>query len=591
MCGIVGCTGYSPAAPIVLQGLQSLEYRGYDSAGMATFSEGKLWLAKDVGWVADVDRKHHLHNLPGNTGIGHVRWATHGGATLENAHPHLDCTGRVAVVHNGIVENYQELRYRLGAHHRFISETDTEVIPHLIEEYLEDGHPLEEAVRLASQQLAGSYAFVVMYSEEPGKLVGTRRDSPLIAGVASKGLFLASDAQAFLMHTDQVLYPEDCEVVVLNGSGEVRCLDSQGNPAVRHPGPLGWSVQAASKDGYDFFMLKEIMEQPQAIRSALKQDPEHIDSLALDILRARRVIITACGTSRYAALVGRYLFSKLAGKFCDVIMASELHYFSDSIDKNTLVIAVSQSGETADVVQGVKQARADGARILSLVNTPGSQLCRISNWVITLNCGPEISVAATKSFVNQIVVFYLLASAMMSPRNGLIRKMEEISQLIEKNIKDTSDAILAVAGATFTREHFYYIARGINFAIAVEGALKVKELAYIHAEGMPAGELKHGTLALIEEGTPVVVICPRDYTFRETLSNAIEARSRGGLIIGVSDQPNPVFHHWLPIPNVDEIYYPLVSVAPLQLLAYYLSVLSGNNPDRPRNLAKSVTVK
>lgn len=591
MCGIVGFTGHRSAAPIILKGLQSLEYRGYDSAGMATLSGGKLWLRKDVGWVADVDQRLRLQELPGETGIGHVRWATHGGVTPDNAHPHLDCTGRVAVVHNGIVENYQELRQRLSARHRFTSETDTEVIPHLIEEYLEEGHPLEEAVRLALKQVTGAYAIAAVFSGEPAKLVGARRDSPLVAGVADGSLFLASDALAFLEHTDQMLFPEDGEVVMLNGGGEVRCLDGQGKPVERTPSPLGWSYQEVSRNGHDFFMLKEILEQPETVRRALDQDADYINTLAKDILRARQVVITACGTSRYAALVGRYLFSRLAGKFCDVVMASEFHYFSDSIDKNTLVIAVSQSGETADVIEGVKQARANGAQILSLVNAPGSYLARISHRVIPLNCGPEICVAATKSFVNQLVVFYLLASAMMDRPNGISHDIEEISHLIEKNIRETDETIKEVAQAICHREHFYYIARGINFAIAVEGALKVKELAYIHAEGMPAGELKHGTLALIEEGTPVVVVCPQDNTFSETLSNAMEARSRGGLIIGVSGQNNPVFHHWLPIPTVEEAYYPLVSVVPLQLLAYHLSVLRGNNPDRPRNLAKSVTVK
>lgn len=591
MCGIVGFTGHSPAAPIILKGLENLEYRGYDSAGMATLSGGQLWLKKDVGWVADVARKHHFQDLPGLTGIGHVRWATHGGITEANAHPHTDCSGRVAVVHNGIIENYQELRERLSVRHRFTSETDTEVIPHLIEEYLEKGHPLEEAVRLALQELTGAYAIAVVFSGEPDKLVGARRDSPLVAGVGNGSLFLASDALAFLQHTDKVLFPEDGEMVILNGNSGLTCLNAAGEPVARTPTPLGWGYQEVSKKGHDFFMRKEILEQPETMRCALQQDPEYMNSLAMDILRARQVVITACGTSRFAALVGRYLFSKLAGKFCDVVMASEFHYFSESIDKNTLVIAVSQSGETADVVQGVKQARANGAQILSLVNTPGSHLARLSHRVVHLNCGPEICVAATKSFVNQLVVFYLLASAMMNRLNGIVHTMEDISHLVETNIRETEDIVRAVAQATHHKEHFYYIARGINFAIAVEGALKVKELAYIHAEGMPAGELKHGTLALIEEGTPLVVVCPQDYTFSETLSNAMEARSRGGLIIGLSDRPNPIFHHWLPIPKVEEIYYPLVSVVPLQLLAYHLSVLRGKNPDRPRNLAKSVTVK
>ena len=590
MCGIVGFIGKEPAAGVVLRALTRLEYRGYDSAGLATIDNNKLWYKKDIGKLAEVREKHGLDRLPGNIGIGHVRWATHGSISLINAHPHLSCNGRIAVVHNGIIENYQELRRLLQGRHNLVSETDTEVIPHLIEEYVATGSSLEEAVLLTIQRLQGSYAFLAISAQEPEKIVGVRKDSPLVVGIGDDEYFIASDALSFLDRTKQLIFIEDNEVSVLTEKGVI-FLDEDGNRLEKKPIEMDWDREEVSKRGYDFFMLKEILEQPQTMHRALMQDKDFITEVAMDILRARQVVITACGTSRYAALIGRYLFSKIAGKFCDVIMASEFHYFSDSIDRNTLVIAVSQSGETADVMEGVKRAKANGATILSIVNVVGSLLARISDKVIYLHCGPEICVAATKSFISQLVVFYLLAFAMANRLEEAVTKVGLISQEIESNIKENGPKIKELAQKTKDSNDFYYIARGINFAIAAEGALKLKELSYIHAEGMPAGELKHGTLALIEQGTPVVAICPQDYTFNETLSNAMEAKSRGALIIGVSDENNEIYHHWISIPKVEEVFYPLVSVVPLQLLAYYLAIGRGKDPDRPRNLAKSVTVK
>jgi glucosamine--fructose-6-phosphate aminotransferase (isomerizing) len=589
MCGIIGFVGKEPAAPFLLKGLSNLEYRGYDSAGMATVSDGKIWAGKDIGGLAEVQRKHHLDQLPGKIGIGHVRWATHGGVTPANAHPHFDCKREIAVVHNGIIENYQELRHRLEPKHRFFSETDTEVIPHLIEDYMEAGASLEEAVLQTIGQLRGSYALLAISAREPGKIVASRKDSPLVVGGERGRNFVASDALAFLEHTNRVAFIEDGETVVL--TRDIAFLDREGKPIEKGFTQVDWKWDEATKQGYDFFMMKEIMEEPQAIRCALMQDKKLITEMAMDILRARQVVITACGTSRYAALVGRYLFSKLAGKFCDVIMASEFHYFADSIDKNTLVIAVSQSGETADVIEGVKRARENGATIFSLVNMVGSSLARMSHRVIYLNCGPEIGVAATKSFVSQLAIFYLLAFTMANRLEEGVEKVRAICTSIEECFSKNGQKLKRLAQQTKEKNDFYYIARGINFAISAEGALKLKELSYIHAEGMPAGELKHGTLALIEEGTPVVVICPKDYTFDETLANAAETKARGALVIGVSDERSPIFDEWIEIPRVEEIFYPLVVIVPLQLLAYYLAVARGKDPDRPRNLAKSVTVK
>ena len=590
MCGIAGFVRQGPAAPEVLQMLKKLEYRGYDSAGMATLADGKLWVKKDVGKLDEVQERHHMDELPGVVGIGHVRWATHGGATPANSHPHHDCKRQIAVVHNGIIENYEKLRDRLGPTHTFISETDTEVVPHLIEDYMDNGSSLEEAVAKAAKQLEGSYGLVVISTAEPGKIVATRKESPLVVGVAQHGNIVASDGLCFLDKTNKVVFVEDGEVVVLTEDG-VSFFDSKGRPIEKGFTRVDWQWGEATKEGHDFFMVKEIGEEPQSIRRALMQDKNLIRSMAMDILRARQVVITGSGTSRFASIIGRYMFSKLAGKFCEVVMASEFEYFADSIDKNTLVIAVSQSGETADIIRGVKQARENGATIFSLVNMRGSSLVRLSDKVLYLNCGPEICVAATKSFASQLTIFYMLSFAMINKLEEGVESLKALSTRIRGNMHRNGRGLVMLAERTKGSNDFYYIARGINFATAVEGALKLKEISYIHAEGMPAGELKHGTLSLIEEQTPVVVICPHDYTFADTLANAAEAKARGAFIIGVSDERNPIFDHWIEVPKVEEIFYPLVTVVPLQLLAYHLAVGRGLDPDKPRNLAKSVTVK
>jgi glucosamine--fructose-6-phosphate aminotransferase (isomerizing) len=383
---------------------------------------------------------------------------------------------------------------------------------------------------------------------------------------------------------------EDNEVAVLT-HGKIEFLDAQGNKLVKQARTLDHSWAESHKDGYQYFMLKEIVEQPQVLSQTTLQDGKRFTEIALDILRARQVIVTACGTSRYAALVGRYLFSKVGKKFCDVVMASEFGYFADSVDKSTVVIAVSQSGETADVLEGVKAAREAGAQVISIVNRPNSILADLSHQVIYLNCGSEIAVAATKSFLSQLAIFYLLAFSMVNSFDEAAAKLRDLSSEISKVVDWNKSELIELGQKLKDKNDFYYIARGINFAIASEGALKLKEISYIHAEGMPAGELKHGTLALVEPGTPVVVICPADYTFSETLSNAIETKSRGAYIIAVSDKESAIYDSWIKIPEVDELLYPMVAVVPLQLLAYYLAINRGHDPDKPRNLAKSVTVK
>jgi glucosamine--fructose-6-phosphate aminotransferase (isomerizing) len=590
MCGIIGFIGNEAAAPIVLQGLLKLEYRGYDSAGIAIINDGRLHIRKDAGRIEEIDNRHRLGELPGTIAIAHTRWATHGGVCKKNAHPHVDCTKGVAVVHNGIVDNYREIRIALvGKGHIFTSETDTEVIPHLVEDYLKEGNTLEQAVLLTCQKLKGSYAFITISAQEPGKMVATRRDNPLVIGIGKRGTFATSDVLS-LDGCDKVIFPENGELAVLGRDG-VAFLDEKGRPMRKKPSLLNMKEQNYNKGGYEHFMLKEIMEEPQAVRTALIQDERSFTQMAMDILRARQVVISACGTSRYAALVGRYLFSDVANKFCDVVMASEFQYFSESIDKNTLVIAVSQSGETADIIEGVKRSKANGARVISIVNRVNSMLCRMSDNVIYLNCGPEIAVAATKSLISQLTIFYLLSFAMVNQFSGAINSLREVSCEMARMLRRNGTGLEGLAERFKESRDFYYIARGINFPIASEAALKLKEISYIHAEGLPAGELKHGTLALIEEQTPVVAICPNDNTFCETLDNGIEAKARGAFIIGVSDIEDELYDFWVQIPKVERLFYPLVSIAPLHLLAYYLALKGGKDPDKPRNLAKSVTVK
>jgi len=591
MCGIIGYCGRKPAVPIVLEALKRLEYRGYDSAGVASFCDGKLLIRKDVGKVDEVIRKHDLAGLPGSVALGHTRWATHGAVTQSNAHPHSDCRGRVAVVHNGIIENNQRLRLELTKiGHKFTSETDTEVIPHLLEDELKHGRSLEQAVLNITPRLEGCYAFLAASLDDPGKIVGTRRNNSLVVGVDAPDYYVSSDALAFSQYTNQVMGLEDNEVAMLTREG-VEFFDAQGHKVAKQVRRLDRSWAENDKGGYQYFMLKEIMEEAQVLGQMVQQDEKCFTDIAMDILRARQVIITACGTSRYAALVGRYLFSRVGKKFCDVVMASEFGYFASSVDKNTIVIAVSQSGETADVVDGVKAAKDAGAQIISIINRPNSILADLSDQVIYLNCGSEIAVAATKTFLSQLAVFYLLSFSMVNSFSDAAARLASLDSEITRVLDWNKSELIKLTRKLEGKDDVYYIARGINFAVAAEGALKLKEVSYIHAEGMAAGELKHGTLALIEPGTPVVVICPADYTFSETLSNAMEAKSRGAYIIGVSDKESDIYDSWIRLPQVDELFYPMVAVVPLQLLAYYLAISRGRDPDKPRNLAKSVTVK
>ena len=590
MCGLTGYIGKDQAAAIILGALGRLEYRGYDSAGIATLSDNKINIGKEKGKLSDVIRECDLFSLPGQVGIGHVRWATHGGVTRENAHPHCDNTGQIAVVHNGIIDNYTKIKSTLSPKYKFVSETDTEVIPHLIRYYIDSGLSFENAFFAATEEIDGSYAILAVYALEPDKILAARKDSPLVIGIGENSNYIGSDILSFLPYTRKYISLENGERVVLT-SDKINVYNRDHKKLLKIPELANWDWKEGTKGDYDYFMLKEIEEQPLAIHQALMQDDDLIMQMAKEILQAKQLILVGCGTSRHAALIGRYAFSKMGRTFSDVVMGSEFGYFSDSIDKNTIVLAISQSGETADVMDGVRQAKENGAKVFSLVNVVGSSLARASDRVLNMNCGPEIGVAATKSFTSQLCLLYQLAFAMGNKLQEGKDKLREISSRVESDLDYYSNFIPALANKMSKKKDFYYIARGINFAVASEGALKLKEIAYVHAEGIPSGELKHGTLALIEKGTPVIAICPTDYTFEDSLANIMEVKARGGYVIGLSDSQSMIFDECINISKTEEILYPLVTTIPLQIFAYYSALARGLDPDKPRNLAKSVTVR
>jgi glucosamine--fructose-6-phosphate aminotransferase (isomerizing) len=579
MCGIVGFVGDEPAAPVVLRAISRLDYRGYDSAGMVSIDSGRVYLQKDVGGINEVNDKHRLDQMPGKLALGHVRWATHGRANRANAHPHLDCKGQIAIVHNGIIYNHRELRARLAGRHTFVSEADTEVICHLIEDCIAQGNSLEEAVFSLTRQLRGSYAVAVVSCLEPGKIVAVAEESPLVVGLNGNKQFVASDALSFLDQTDEVIFLEGGEVVSLTSAG-ANFFNRRGERITKQAQRVDWPWQEATKDGYDSFTVKEILEEPRVIAEALKQDRELIRELAGEISQRRQVLLTGCGSSRHAALLGSYLLSGIGGRLCHVVTASELPCFADAIMEDALLIAVSQSGETADVIDGVRKARGKGARVT-----------RISDRVIYINCGPEIGVAATKSFVGQAVIFYLLAFALAGRLEAGIKELAEVSEQIQGYYDRDNLKLQELARRVKDESNFFYVARGANMAVAAEGALKLKEIAYAHTECMPAGELKHGTLALMDAGTPVIAICPDDRHFQENASSIMEMRARDSYIIGVSDENSDLYDQWLELPKVLEPFYPLAAVMPLHLLAYHVAIARGRDPDRPRHLAKSVTVR
>jgi glutamine---fructose-6-phosphate transaminase (isomerizing) len=594
MCGIIAAvSSEGEVAPILIEGLKREEYRGYDSAGVAVLNgKGTIVVRKDVGRVKQLEKEYDLARLGGKVGIAHTRWATHGGVSQKNAHPHLSCKGEVAIVHNGIIENYLELKEGLESRgHSFVSETDSEVIAHLIEEeYKREKDPVK-ATLAAAKRMKGQYAFVALFRDRPDLLVGARFDAPLVVGMGERTKFLASDVLAFLAHTDRAVFLDNKEVVELTAKG-LRVFNLNGREVAakdRKETQLAWELGSLTKANYAHYTLKEIHEQPSTVQSALSQDPEMVRAVAERLKGAKSVVLTAAGSSYHAALLMRIRLAVEAKMRCEVILSGDFERELPFIDDETLVVALSQSGETADVLEAVKMARKKRVGdVVSLVNAAGSSLARQSDQTLLLNCGPEVGVAATKSFTAQVMVGNLIVDRITG--KDTIGDPRRLGTLVEKAL-ETEPLMTRLAHEYRDRPDFYFIARGGHYPVAQEGALKLKELSYIHAEGMPASELKHGTLALIEKGTPVVVIAPNGSGYDDTISNAQELAARGAEIIGIAQKPHPVFKHTVKIPASNETVAPVIEVVPLQLLAYFMATERKNDPDHPRNLAKSVTVK
>jgi glucosamine--fructose-6-phosphate aminotransferase (isomerizing) len=593
MCGIVGCIlKDKDAAPILLECVRKLEYRGYDSVGMATISS-ILNIKKDQGKIDEVDEKLEITDLPGVKGIAHVRWATHGLPTKENAHPHTDCKNRIAVVHNGIIENFKELRRELVEDgHQFTSDTDTEVIPHLIEKYTDNGAELEEAIRLAIQKIKGSYALAVISTLEPDKVIGVRKESPLIVGLGENEYFIASDVPAILQHTNQILYLDDNEMVILKDTG-VTIKNLNGEILTKEVHTIDWSPDMAEKHGFDHFMLKEIHEQSDAVKNTLMEESE-IKEVVKKFEKFQRICFVACGTSYHASMVGKYLFETLLGTPTDVLLASEFEYSSNSLDENTLVILITQSGETADTLKALKIANKK-SQTLAIVNVVGSTATRNAQHVIYTRAGPEIGVAATKTYITQLTSIYLLAIC-LSENEELNEQLQKIPDHIQA-ILEMEDHIREIARKyKNTSNAFFFIGRGFSYPTALEGALKLKEITYIHGEGYAAGELKHGPLALIDDDVPVVAIAPPGKSHDKTLSNVEEVKARGAQVIALGSSEDDVLksvaHDYIEFTDeINEIISPITYVVQLQLLAYYISIERGIDPDKPKNLAKCVTVE
>ena len=569
MCGIAGFVGDCDATRIIVAMLKCLEYRGYDSAGIATTDGGRIHLYRKVGTIATDDKE--ALSLHGNAGIGHTRWATHGRVSVQNAHPHLSCNRQIAVVHNGTIMNYRELKKELQElEHVFRSETDTEVIPHLLEAISAEG---------AVNRLEGDFATLVLDTRNK-ELVAVKRGCPLHMTETEYGTMVASDTVAFdvLPHAD---------IITLEDNKAVRIRIKTPSNLAAPPTPIRINTDTSTTH----HMLREIQEQPEMLkRIAETADHHHLMQTVVDLLRADHILFTASGTSRYASLIGRYIISKGTERLSQVIAASEFRYFADGVRRGMAVVAVSQSGETADVLAGVRAVKDKGARIIVITNFPESTLGRLADKVIGLNCGREVGVAATKTFTAQLAVFYLLLGAMMGRLDETRRELVGVAEAVRQTIEQNQETVDTLAEKVSKEHDFYYLGRGINFAVAGEAALKMKEVSYVHAEGMAAGELKHGTLALVDEGTMVCGICPEDYTHPEMTVNMEEVRARKGIVIGITDGTGEGLDYQLRIPKVPEIYYPMVCIIPAQMLAYWTAVKKGLSPDFPKNLAKSVTV-
>lgn len=609
MCGIFGCVlKHGNAAPLMHTALERLAYRGYDSVGEATLHEGRLYIKKDQGKIDEVHKIHDLDDLPGSIGVGHTRWATHGAPLQINAHPHTSCSGQIAVVHNGIIENFSELKRELEERgHVFKSKTDTEVIAHLIEENLKanPSSNLANAVTETLKRLEGSYAIAVLSTREPDKIICARNESPLVLGINENAVYCASDIPAFLPLTNKAVVIEDGELVTLSRRGfEIRKI-SDSNLVTREPKLIDWTPEMAVKHGYPHFMLKEIQEQPSCLRNTLRMQEHYLELMSSFLDRAREVFLAACGTSYHACLAASYMFSKLAFLATYPVIASEfVEQHGKSVNIDSTILAVSQSGETADTLAAVDCARERAATVLGLTNVIGSTLTRVSRVYICQQSGPEIGVAATKTFTSQLSVLSQLALRLAKMRGKISQdemdflgeKLETLPETVEVIIQKQEENIKRIAKKYKDAKTFFFLGRGISSATAMEGRLKLMEIAYVPAIAFPAGESKHGPISLIQQGFPVVFVCPKDETRKTLISNIMEMKTRGASIIAVVEEGDEEIEKladdYVEVPKgIPEVLSPIPFVTPLQLLAYYMAVEKGYNPDTPRNLAKSVTVK
>jgi glucosamine--fructose-6-phosphate aminotransferase (isomerizing) len=609
VCGIIGAIHMTGnIAPLLRQSLKRLEYRGYDSSGIATASQGALYIKKDKGKIDEIHNRLNFDTLPGNIGIGHTRWATHGAPSKNNAHPHTDCSNHIAVVHNGIIENYQELREQLLANgHKFRSQTDTEVIPHLIEEALNETKYLEKAVAHTISQLEGSYAIVVLEAQGK-KLICARKESPLVVGLGARGVYCASDVPAFLPMTRNTIIVEDNELVYLTSKGAlISRINESGALSqlpLREPIIVNWTIDMAQKGGYPHFMLKEIHEQPRALSDTLRIRKYDLEAFAELLYNHKNILTIAAGTSFHATIAAKYMFSHIANQLIHGVIASEgSDTIAESLGEDTAVLAVTQSGETIDTLHAVKHLKNQGATILAITNTVGSSITRLADSVLYTQAGPEIGVAATKTFATQLATLALLSTSLgtmtgsQTPKESqeLQKALNQFPDCIQSIIRNQENIIKETAQKYITKSSFFFLGRGISTSTAMEGALKIKEIAYVHAEGYPAGESKHGPIALVEPGFPVVFIAPNDNTRRHLEGNIMEMKARGAQIISLCSNTDQklieLSDYAITLPTLPSIYFsPISYVVPLQLLAYYAAILRGHNPDQPRNLAKAVTV-
>ena len=610
MCGIVGYVGHRECVPILIEGLKRLEYRGYDSAGIAIQTNGSLAVRKAAGKIRVLESRLNGAAPSGRSGIGHTRWATHGEPNDINAHPHTDCGQRVALVHNGIIENYATLKNALKREgHTFTTETDTEVLAHLIEKHLRRGLKLEQAVGAALQLVTGTYGIAVVSADEPGVVVGARHGSPLVVGVADGEYYLASDVAPIIEHTRQVVYLDDGEMVVLTPNGfHTATIDHRRVDKEVHE--VEWDLAQIEKGGYEHFMLKEIHEQPESVRNAMRgrlqvaEGTARLSGLRLspdEMREIRRIIILGCGTSWHAGLIGEYMLEDHARVPVEVEYASEFRYRNPIVDEGTAVLVISQSGETIDTLSAMREAQRKGARAYGVVNVVGSTIARESDGGVYIHAGPEIGVASTKAFTSQVTVLSLLTLALGRTREMSLETGIEIAHALERiptqieTILANSDVVKRIAEQYQAHNNFLYLGRGLHFPVALEGALKLKEISYIHAEGYPAAEMKHGPIALIDDSMPVVFICTRDAAYDKVMSNMMEVRARKGRILAIATEGDhevkSLADQVIYVPDTVPCLQPLLTVIPLQLLAYHMAVLRGCDVDQPRNLAKSVTVE